>query len=181
MKSIEGLYIINLNLAAVRKSVKVEAEMERLANRLIKPIGMPSDIMNVHSGHDKQLLATICSLNVRSIVSKLNDMKCDKFVQSVDILCICETRLTPSHQTPKVIDGHNVMISCKDNVTYSLIDIELNNNGIENITGSFVMRGFPIILSMIYRPPQVPMNNLLNTLNVVFCNVNENELMKMSQ
>ncbi len=88
--------------------------------------------MNVHTGHDKQLLATICSLNVRSIVSKLNDMKCDKFVQSVDILCICETQLTPSYQTPNIIDGHNVirhdrtsnnkgggiMISCKDNITF---------------------------------------------------------------
>ena len=190
VKNIQCLHITNINVAAIKKSVKVEAEMERLANRLVEPISMPSCI-DLPRGHDKHLLATISLLNIPSIVSKLDDIKCDTFLQSVDILCICETWLTPSQQTPNVIDGHNVirrdrtngnrggglMISCKNNVTYTPIDIQLNNNGIENITGTVVLYNFPIVLSLINRPPQIPVSNLLSTLNDVITSVNDDEPM----
>ena len=38
VKNMQGLHITNFNVAAIKKSVKVEAEMERLANRLVEPI-----------------------------------------------------------------------------------------------------------------------------------------------
>ena len=106
-------------------------------------------------------------------------------MQSVDVLSICETWLTLSQQTPNVIDdstvirrdrtcgsrGGGLMIVCKNNVLY---DFELSNNGIECIV---VMCNFPIILSLVYRPPQVPMRNFLNTLSNVIDNVDDNDPM----
>ena len=192
VKNIRGLHILNFNLAAIKKSVKVEAEMERLANKLVKPIQMPI-FTDLPSGHDRHLLTTICSLNVRSIVNKVDDVRCDSFLQSVDILCVCETWLTTSHRTPILIDGHNVirsdranannirggglMISCKHNVTYLPIHVDLANNGVETISGTFVLCDIPIILSLMYRPPQVPIRNLFDTINDVIKSVNEHEPM----
>ena len=59
--------------------------MERLANKLVEQIQMPTDLP---SGHYRRLLATICSVNVRSIVNKVDDVRCDSFLQSVDVLCV---------------------------------------------------------------------------------------------
>ena len=88
-------------------------------------------------------------------------------MQSVDVLCICETWLTLSQQIPNVIDdgtvircdrtcsstsGGGLMIVCKNNVLYYPIDIELSNKGIECINGTVVMCNFPMILSLVYRP-----------------------------
>ena len=112
-------------------------------------------------------------------------------MQSVDILCICETWLTPSQQTPNGIDnttvircdrmsnikGGGLMILCKNNVLYTPIDIDLSNNGIECINETVVLCDFPIILSHICRPPQVPMRYLLNTLNDIIDSVDDNESM----
>ena len=39
------------------------------------------------------------------------------------------------------------------------------------------MCNFPIILSLVYRPPQVPMRNFLNTLSNVIDNVDDNDPM----
>jgi hypothetical protein len=104
--------------------------MTRLSEKLVKPIPMPMDNIN----HDN-IRATICLLNVRSINSKLEDIKNDKFLRSIDILCICETWLTSSNTTPNIFDNNNVirhdrssgsrggglLISCKHTVTYSTL------------------------------------------------------------
>jgi hypothetical protein len=155
--------------------------MQRLANRLIEYEHIPYF----------NLLPTLCCLNIRSISAKIDDIKCDEFLQSVDVLCICETLLTHSQQTPNVIDdstvirhdrasgsrGGGVMIICKKNIPYTPININLSNNGIECINGMILLHGFPLILSLIYRPPQIPMRNLLYTLNTIFNNVDDNEPM----
>ena len=105
--------------------------------------------IDVRHDHDKNMLSTLCFLNIRS---KIDDTKCDEFLQSVDALCVCETWLTLSQQTPNVIDdstvirrdrtcgsrGGGLMIVCKNNVLYYPIDIELSNNGIESINGTVV-------------------------------------------
>ena len=50
--------------------------------------------------HDVQLLPsthlTVALLNVRFIVSKLNDIHADHFLNSADVLCFCETPEQPS-------------------------------------------------------------------------------------
>ena len=58
------------------------------------------------------------------------------------------------------------------------IAIELSSNGIECINGTVVLcENFLIVLSLVYRPPQVPMRSLLNTLNDVIENVHDDEPM----
>ena len=69
------------------------------------------------------------------------------------------------------------MIVCKNNVLYYPIDIELSNNRIECINGTVVMCNLPMILSLVYRPPQVPTRNLLITLSNVIDNVDDNDPM----
>jgi hypothetical protein len=185
VKSLSGLYIKNFNLAGIKKSTKVNNEMTRLSEKLVKPIPMPMDNINYNN-----VTATICLLNVRSINSKFDDIKCDKFLQSVDILCICETWLTSSNTTPNVVNGHNVirydrnsgsrggglLISCKHIVEYSILTTE-SNYGIEYITGQFVLFGYPIILSLVYRPPQVSITNVFNALSNIIRNFSEHEPM----
>ena len=114
---------------------------------------------------------TICLLNVRSVNNKLEDIK---HVQSVDMLCLCETWLSPFTQTPSVIDGYNVircdrtsgsrgggvMIAHRRDIECSSV-INQSSNCIEQITGML----FPNVVSLVYRPPLVTMNNLLNTLS----------------
>ena len=99
-------------------------------------------------------------MNIRSVSAKIDDIKCDEFLQSVDVLCM-------SQQTPNVIDGSStiirrgrtsdsrgggLMIICKKNVLYTPNDIQLSNNGIECINGIVKLCSIPIILSVIYRP-----------------------------
>ena len=109
-------------------------------------------------------------------------------------MCI-ETCFTASNQRPILIDGYNVirsdranannnrggglMISCKHNVTYLPIHVDLAINGAETITGKFLLCDIPIILSLMYRPLQVPIHNLFNTINDVIKNVNEHKPCKM--
>ena len=195
VKSIKGLHITNLNVTAIKKSVKVETEMHRLASKLIDYDPIPYIDDNVRN-HDKRLLSTLCCLNVRSLSAKIDDItcKCDEFLQSVDVLCICETWLTESQATPNVIDdstvircdrtctsrGGGLMIICKKNVIhiYTPIANELSNNGIECINGTVLLcENFVIILSLVYRPPQVPMRSLLNTSSDVIENVDDDEPM----
>ena len=79
-------------------------------------------------------------------MNKLDDVKCDEYLQSVDILCLCETWLTPNIVTPNIIDSHTniircdrtsgskgggLMITCKPNVSYLLINVDLPDNGVE--------------------------------------------------
>ena len=65
VKSMKALHITNFNVAAITKSVKVESEMERLANRLLEYEPIP--YFDVRCDHDKHLLSTLCCLNIRSI------------------------------------------------------------------------------------------------------------------
>ena len=97
VKSMKGLHITNLNVTAIKKSVKVETEMQRLASKLIDYDPKPYIDDNVRN-HDKRLLSTLCCLNVRSLSAKIDDIKCDEFLQSVDVLFLCETWLTDSQK-----------------------------------------------------------------------------------
>ena len=52
---------------------------------------------------------TLSMLNVRSIVAKLDDIQCDSYMNAVDILCFCETWLSPSQPSPHIKDDHVVL------------------------------------------------------------------------
>ena len=78
VKNMKGLHITNLNVTAIKKSVKVETEMQRLASKLIDYDPIPYIDVNVRN-HGKRLLSTLCCLNVRSLSAKIDDIKCDEF------------------------------------------------------------------------------------------------------
>lgn len=63
-----GLYILNFNPSAIKKSKDVEQEMERLNTRLLPSIPILSSVINPR-------LFTIALLNVRSLMSKLPDIE----------------------------------------------------------------------------------------------------------
>ena len=87
VKSLTGLFINNFNESAIKKSIKVESEMERLADKIIQPIPKPSLLCSPNN-------LSIAMLNILSIVNKIEDIRNDKFLQSVDIVCLTETWLT---------------------------------------------------------------------------------------
>ena len=73
VKNLQGLYINNFNLTAIKKSTKVESEVERLAEKLIEPVPKPPCLYSTNNSLD------IALLNVRSILSKVEDGRSDEF------------------------------------------------------------------------------------------------------
>ena len=79
MKNLQGLYINNFNLGAIKKSTKVESEMEKLVVKLVQPVPKPSGLYSTNNG------LNIALLNVRSIMSKVENVRSDEFIQLADI------------------------------------------------------------------------------------------------
>ena len=168
VKSLQGLYINNFDLSAIRKSVKVEAEIERLASKLTLPI--PKLFLHIYS-------LTIALLNIRSITCKLQDVKNDSVLQAADILCFCETWLNTSDPSPSVKDNHNVLRADRINSrgggvmisiphdTHILQNSGNHSNGIEHITITFKWYDIPCLLLLIYRLPLIPLSELLSILS----------------
>ena len=70
--------------------------------------------------------------------------------------------------------GGGVMITHKHDIERSSV-VYQSSNGIEQITGMFMLCGFPILVSLVYRPPLVPMSNLLSILNNILSAVSNSE------
>ena len=66
VKTLTGLHILNFNYQVIKKSIDVENEMVRLNNNVLPP--MPQ-VWCDSASH-----LTIALLNVRSLVSKLQDI-----------------------------------------------------------------------------------------------------------
>ena len=165
------MFINNFNESAIKKSIKVESEMERLADKIIQPIPKPSLLCSPNN-------LSIAMLNIRSIVNKIEDIRNDKFLQSVDIVCLTETWLTPStYSSPSIRDNNHVFrvdrtTSRGGGVMISLpqtIDVVqnsgLSDTGIELVHLSITFNNIPYLLFLIYRPPLVPLNNLLSVMS----------------
>ena len=103
VKNLQGLYINNFNLTAITKSMKVEREVESLAEKLIEPVPKPPCLYSTNNSMD------IALLNVGSILSKVEDGRSDEFIQLADILCSCETWLHPCDSSPNVKRNDNVL------------------------------------------------------------------------
>lgn len=175
VKSLEGLFILNYNSTAIKQSDKVTNEMVRLSSHLLKPVPYPNfrNFMN-------ETTVTIALLNVRSISAKLSDISIDTNIQAADIICFCETWLLPSEASPCIkqdhvilrcdrandgVRGGGVMISMPQTMkVYS--SMKIISNGIESILVTLTLYcNITVLLSLIYRPPNVPLNNLIDFLS----------------
>ena len=101
VKNLQGLYINNFKLTAITKSMKVESEVESLAEKLIEPVPKPPCLYSTNYSLD------IALLNVGSILSKVENGRSDEFIQLADILCFCETWLHPCDSSPNVKRNDN--------------------------------------------------------------------------
>ena len=109
VRTLSGLHILNFNVKAIKCSTDVENEMVRLNGNLLQPV---SQVLcdSISVSH-----FTIALLNVRSLVSKIQDVKADKSLMSASIQCFCETWLNASQPSP-VLYHDQVDIRC-DRIT----------------------------------------------------------------
>ena len=107
VKTLTGLQILNFNSKAIKKSIDVENEMVRLNANLLQSVPEASC--------DPVSCVTIALLNVRSILSKLPDIRADNSLKSASILCFCETWLNASQTSPILLEDQ-IDIRC-DRVT----------------------------------------------------------------
>ena len=181
VKTLQGLHILNFNKSAIKKSDYVDQEMERLNNNLLSPLP-ELKFISLKNSH-----ITISLLNVRSINAKIPDILCDSNMRAANVLCFCETWLSPSQLSPKICDGHivvrcdrqsdnnkgGVMMSVDPSVT--TYDVSTFNSG-GNIEGIVTKLKLPnsshIALALLYRSPSSTMDSLLNTLNAIIDHVN---------
>ena len=105
VKTLQGLYILNFDTKAIKKSIDVENEMVRLNNNLLQPV--PRVLCDSTSVSH----LTIALLNVRSIVAKMPDIERDSSLRSASIQCFCETWLKPSQLSP-LIQHDQIDIRC---------------------------------------------------------------------
>ena len=110
VKTLHGLHILNFNAKAIKSSSDVQNEMARLNKKLLLP--MPQ--LQFFSLTDNYV--TICLLNVRSLVAKLADIEQDMCLKAANVLCFCETWLTPSQASPSILN-HQMVIRCDKVVT----------------------------------------------------------------
>ena len=103
VKSLNGLHLLNFNPAAINCSTKVKEEMQRLATKLLPPL-QKAKCMSL----PKPIYTTIALLNIRSLQPKLPDIAQDPITHVVDIFCLTETWLSPSHPPPSLKPDHNV-------------------------------------------------------------------------
>ena len=90
IKRLQGLHILNFNATAIKTSTDVENEMLRLKSKLLQSVPELKCLALTNN------YVTISLLNIRSIIAKLPDIVQDNCLKHANILCFCETWLTPS-------------------------------------------------------------------------------------
>ena len=171
VKSLSGLYIVNFNAKAIRKSHLVDDEMTRLRDRLLQTIP-PLQCLPCASH------VTIAFLNVRSIVAKLPDIQADTDLMSADVLCFCETWLSPAQPSPVVSTDHDVVLRCDrsmndhkggamicvSNTMQSSNTVKFVFNGIESLVTCLHIADERLQVAVVYRSPSVPMRQLVQLM-----------------
>ncbi len=145
VKSLTGLHIVNFDANAIRKSILVDDEMCRLQTKL-QSFPCASHV-------------TLVLLNVRSIVA---DIEADFELQSADVLCFCETWLSPS----PVVKADHVILRCDrphndhkgGSMPTHFYPSTFASNGIESIQGQVLQ------VAVVYRAPIVSMQLHMTTL-----------------
>ena len=166
VKTLHGLHILNFDASAIKQSSRVHDEMERLNTKLITPLPQ-LQCSTLSSTH-----VTIALLNIRSIMSKLPDIRQDSNMSHANVLCFCETWLAPSHMSPvlqcdhtsyrcdRTSDNHRggVLISLEHNLQPSQQFI-FAHAGIEFICVKIRLpNDVPVQIGLLYRSPNTPIS-----------------------
>ena len=178
VKSLSGLYIVNFNAKAIRKSDLVDDEMTRLRDRLLQTIP-PIQCLPCTSH------VTIALLNVRSLVAKLPDIQADTDLMSTNVLCFCETWLSPAQPSPVVSTDHDVVLRCDrsmndhkggamicvSNTMQSSNTVKFVFNGIEILVTCLHIADERLQVAVVYRSPSVPMRQLVQLMTRILQHV----------
>ena len=173
VKTLQGLHICNFNPTAIKSSIKVHEEMTRLNDNLVQ-LAPNLKFMTLPSNYITLLL------NVRSIVAKLDDIKCDSYMNAVDILCFCETWLSPSQPSPHITDDHvvlrcdrvsgnskgGVLMSVPGTMKPSHTNLS-TSHGIERLTTRLCVHNTDIQIALLYRPPSIPTASFVTVLTTI--------------
>ena len=171
VRTLNGLHILNFNAKAIKKSSDVENEMVRLSTNLLQPVPEVS--------RDSSSDVTIALLNVRSILTKLPDIRADKSLRSASVLCFCETWLNASQPSPVLLDDQ-IDIRCDrvtcDNKGGVLICVprQMNpthvqrfaTNGIEAVSTTIHIQNLgKMQIAVVYRSPRIIQATLISILH----------------
>ena len=102
VKALSGLHIVHFDANA--KSSLVDDEISRLRTKLLQSV-QPLQCFPCTSH------VTMALLNVMSIGAKLADIEADIELLSADVLCFCETWLSPAQPSP-VMKAYHVTLRC---------------------------------------------------------------------
>ena len=161
VKALDGLYILNFDSSAIKKNEKVSQEMLRLHSKHLTcvPTLKCHELLTSH--------VTIALLNVRCVCAKLSDLMCDEDLKCANILCLCETWLSPSQNLPLLMNNHKtlrsdrifpnnkggVLISVDQSFTPS-DTVTFSNYGIEGIITKLEFpNGVAVRVVLLYRSP----------------------------
>ena len=100
VKTLNGLHLLNFEPSAIKASSKVCDEMSRLSSKVVQDVPVPQ----CHRLCDNHI--TIALLNIRCLLNKLPDITNDVNMICADVVCLCETWLSPTQQIPQLFDGH---------------------------------------------------------------------------
>ena len=170
---------MNFNPTAIKKSDKVHNEMQRLNSKLLETVSHLR-YLSLSSNY-----VTIALLNVRSLVAKLPDIQHDIGLNSANILCFCETWLSPSQPSPQILDNH-ALLRCdrelgnqKGGVAISVPqDMKPSNmtklafHSIEILTTRLMLPN-TIQLALVYRSPSVPVATFVSVLTSLLSHLSQ--------
>ena len=181
VKTLQGLFIKNFNPASIKVSASVVSEMERLtSNKLLPPLPVPQVVTLPRADWTK-----IGHLNVRSYLSKLDDIVGDESIAHADIMCFTESFLKPhQHVNSLTLNGESSILYRYDRVTTS--SQNLSNGGVMIACASSLQphsisiqhppsleivsimvsthRDLQMCVVVVYRRPQLPLRSLLSLL-----------------
>ena len=100
VKTLNGLHLLNFEPSAIKASSKVCDEMRILSSKVVQNVPVPQ----CHRLCDSHV--TIALLNIRCLLNKLPDITNDENMNCADVVCLCETWLSPTQQIPQLFDGH---------------------------------------------------------------------------
>ena len=175
VKALDGLYILNFDSSAIKKNEKVSQEMLRLHSKHLTcvPTLKCHELLTSH--------VTIALLNVRCVCAKLSDLMCDDDLKCANILCLCETWLSPSQNFPVLMNNHKtlrsdrifhnnkggVLISVDQSFTPS-DTVTFSNYGIEGIITQLEFpNSVPVRVVLLYRSPSTSLSQFENVLQAL--------------
>lgn len=160
VKSLNGLYLLGFDPAAIRVNPAVLKEMARLRQHVVPS----SDTTNVSIR-----TLNIRLLNVRSYLEHLDDLKADETVQTVDVFCYVETFLKKQEDIDLIIQGARcfradraasvgrgggVMTVARQDVLPK--ELRLDVTGVEYTAVTVRKSSATVNIVTLYRPPSFP-------------------------